>query len=122
MQRVIDGDTFVSGRNRDGSGSSVRLYGVDTPEQEEPCKEYLRERLAEGLEDCVVLLRELRGRGYCGGYSILKEYVQICRLGLVTWVMDRPPPYWSPKSRVMSSRVGQYSIWAMDFIALWEFR
>ena len=41
----------------------------------DPYKEYLRERLAEGLENCVVLLRELRGRGYTGGYSILKEYV-----------------------------------------------
>ncbi len=39
----------------------------------DPYKEYLRERLAEGLENCVVLLRELRGRGYTGGYSILKE-------------------------------------------------
>ena len=29
----------------------------------DPYKEYLRERLAEGLENCVVLLRELRGRG-----------------------------------------------------------
>ena len=41
----------------------------------DPYKEYLRERLAEGLENCVVLLRELRRRGYTGGYSILKEYV-----------------------------------------------
>ena len=36
----------------------------------DPYKEYLRERLAEGLENCVVLLRELRRRGYTGGYSI----------------------------------------------------
>ena len=49
----------------------------------DPYKEYLRVRLAEGLENCMVLLRELRGRGYTGGYSIpsassgqaLKEYV-----------------------------------------------
>ncbi len=32
VQRVIDGDSFVSGRNQDGSESRVRLYGVDTPE------------------------------------------------------------------------------------------
>ncbi len=34
VKRVIDGDTFVSGRNRDGLESRVRLYGVDTPERE----------------------------------------------------------------------------------------
>ncbi len=43
MQRVIDGDTFASGRNRDGSESRVRIYGVDTPEREEP-------RFEEGTE------------------------------------------------------------------------
>ncbi len=37
VQRVIDGYTFVSGRNRDGSESRDRIYGVDRPEQEEPC-------------------------------------------------------------------------------------
>ena len=31
--------------------------------------------MAEGLENCVVLLRELRGQGYTGGYSVLKEYL-----------------------------------------------
>ncbi len=35
----------------------------------DPYKEYLRERLVEGLENCVVLLRELRRRGYTGGRS-----------------------------------------------------
>ena len=30
VQRVIDGDTFVSGRNQDGSESRVRLYRVLT--------------------------------------------------------------------------------------------
>ena len=32
-------------------------------------------RLDEGLENCVVLHRELRARGYDGGCSILKSYV-----------------------------------------------
>jgi len=31
-------------------------------------------RMAEGLENCVVLHRELAARGYDGGYSILKGY------------------------------------------------
>ena len=36
---------------------------------------YVERRLGEGLENCVVLHRELRERGYDGGYSILKAYV-----------------------------------------------
>ncbi len=38
-------------------------------------KGYLQQRLEDGLDNCVVLLRELRAQGYTGGYSILKEYV-----------------------------------------------
>jgi len=40
---------------------------------------YIRARLAEGVDNCVLLLRELRGRGYTGGYTILKEYVKPLR-------------------------------------------
>ena len=36
---------------------------------------YVDRRLREGLDNCVVLHRELRERGYDGGYSILKAYV-----------------------------------------------
>ena len=53
VQRVIDGDTFVSGRNRDGSESRVRLYGVDTPERGEPCFEEATERFRELAGDRV---------------------------------------------------------------------
>ena len=38
--------------------------------------EYINRRMSEGLENCVVLLRELRFLGYKGGYSVLKEYVR----------------------------------------------
>ena len=41
----------------------------------DPYRGYVDRRLAEGLENCVVLHRELRGLGYDGGYSILKAYV-----------------------------------------------
>jgi transposase len=33
-------------------------------------------RLAEGVSNCVVLLREIRALGYRGSYTILKDYVQ----------------------------------------------
>ena len=41
----------------------------------DPYTGYVDHRLDEGLENCVVLHRELRARGYDGGYSILKAYV-----------------------------------------------
>ena len=37
--------------------------------------EYIDRRLDDGLENCVVLHRELQALGYDGGYSILKSYV-----------------------------------------------
>ena len=37
--------------------------------------EYVDRRLDEGLENCVVLHRELKALGYYGSYSILKSYV-----------------------------------------------
>ena len=41
----------------------------------DPYTQYVDRRLEEGLENCVVLHRELRTLGYDGGYSILKSYV-----------------------------------------------
>ena len=41
-----------------------------------PVAGYIDRRLSEGLENCVVLLRELRSRGYEGSYTILAEYVR----------------------------------------------
>ena len=37
--------------------------------------EYVDRRMSEGLENCVVLHRELKALGHDGGYSILKSYV-----------------------------------------------
>ena len=42
----------------------------------DPYTGYIDGRLSDGLDNCVALLRELRGLGYQGGYSILKEYVK----------------------------------------------
>jgi transposase len=49
------------------------------PSQLEPYRAYMHQRLSDGLTNCVVLLRELRERGYSGGYTILKDYVQPLR-------------------------------------------
>jgi len=45
----------------------------------DPYKEFILQRLAEGVDNCVVLLRELRAQGYTGGYTILKDFVQPLR-------------------------------------------
>ena len=41
----------------------------------EPFKDYLTERLRAGVWNAVVLLRELRERGYQGSYTILKDWL-----------------------------------------------
>jgi transposase len=72
------------------SRNTVRKYlrspevpqpGPRTPRQSklEPHIPHLQERLAAGIENCQVLLRELRERGYAGGYTILKDYVHPLR-------------------------------------------
>jgi len=38
-------------------------------------REYIMQRMAEGVFNCVVLLAEIRAQGYEGGYTILKEFV-----------------------------------------------
>jgi transposase len=45
----------------------------------DPYQAYVRQRVAEGVDNCVVLLRELQAQGYPGGYSILKDFVQPLR-------------------------------------------
>jgi len=45
----------------------------------EPFRKYIEQRLAHGVDNCVVLLREIREQGYTGGYTILKELVQPSR-------------------------------------------
>ena len=42
-------------------------------------KPYLKERLAAGVWNAMVLLRELRERGYTGGYTILTDYLRPLR-------------------------------------------
>lgn len=69
------------------SRNSVRKYlrSLGVPKEEprrrrpsklDPYTDHIDTRLSEGLDNCVVLLRELRALGYDGGYTILKDYVQ----------------------------------------------
>lgn len=45
----------------------------------DPYKPYLKERLAAGVWNAVVLLRELQARGYPGGYTLLREFLKPLR-------------------------------------------
>jgi transposase len=45
----------------------------------DPYSDYLHEQLARGVDNCVVLLRELRAQGYDGSYTLLKSFVQPLR-------------------------------------------
>jgi transposase len=52
------------------------VYGPRTPvvSKLEPFKLYLKERLQAGVWNARVLMRELRERGYDGGYTILTDW------------------------------------------------
>jgi len=57
---------------------AVPIYGPRAPRpgKLDPFRDYFEERLSAGAWNAVVLLRELKQRGYSGGYSILKEYLE----------------------------------------------
>jgi transposase len=59
----------------------VRPYGPRTPRKGvlNDYKPFLEQRLAAGVWNAVVLLRELRERGYTGGYTAIKDYVRPLR-------------------------------------------
>ena len=42
----------------------------------DPYTDYIDHRVSEGLENCRVLLREIRGLGYEGSYSTVADYVR----------------------------------------------
>ena len=56
-------------------------YGPRQPRPSllDPYRPYLRERMAAGVWNAVVLLRELKERGYEGGYTILRQFLQPLR-------------------------------------------
>ena len=54
--------------------------GPPRPSKLETYREHLLRRVRDGVENCVVLLRELKEQGYGGSYTILKEFVQPLRV------------------------------------------
>jgi transposase len=53
-------------------------YGPRAPRfsKIEPFQAYIDQRLSAGVWNAVVLLRELRERGYTGGYTVVKDYLR----------------------------------------------
>jgi len=45
------------------------------PSKLDPYKEYIMNRMAEGVFNCEILIREIREQGYTGGKTILKDFV-----------------------------------------------
>jgi transposase len=73
----------LTGFNRKTIRKHLRAGGIPRygpraarPSKLDVFKEYLEGRLGAGVWNAVVLLRELKERGYRGGYTILKEYLQ----------------------------------------------
>lgn len=64
---------------REGEAACLRRAGSPRAEKLDPYKEYLVARFQAALPDripTVVLFREIRSRGYCGGETRLKEFVR----------------------------------------------
>jgi transposase len=68
VRKYLRADTIPKPRPRPKRGSQLAPYVG-----------HVQQRLAEGVENCVVLLRELRAQGYEGSYTLLKAYVQPLR-------------------------------------------
>jgi transposase len=66
-------------------------YGprVPRPTKLDPFHAYLKERLAAGVWNAKVLLREIQERGYTGGYTALKDYLQPQRREAAVWAVRR---------------------------------
>jgi transposase len=84
----------------------VPSYGprIPQPSKLDPHKPYLEDRLKAGVWNAQVLLRELRQRGYGGGYTILKDWLHPQRAAGCTAAVRRfetPPGKHYGECRVM---------------------
>ena len=64
---------------RGGESAATRKPAPKRVEKLDPYKKYIVERMAAAAPDVIpasVLLREIQGRGYDGGYSRVKQFVR----------------------------------------------
>ena len=57
----------------------------------DPFKPYLNERLAQGERNATLLLTEITGQGYTGGYNTLARYLRPLRRLDAATLADLPP-------------------------------
>jgi len=74
-----------------GKPDAIPAYAPRPPRPSmlEPFHGYLRERLSAGVWNGVVLLRELKERGYPGGYTILTDWLRPQRSAAATAAVRR---------------------------------
>ena len=65
----------------------------------DPFVPYIKERLAAGVWNAVVLLAELKQRGYTGGYTVVKDYLRPLREEAEAVAVRRPPPHRGTRRR-----------------------
>lgn len=58
----------------------------------DPFKDYLKRRMDLGVFNCSKLLREIKQMGYCGGVTILKDYVKPFRGSQKAVIRYETPP------------------------------
>ena len=80
-----------------GDGASAVIEYTPRPKhgsKVEAFQAYIDERLSAGVWNAVVLLSELKARGYSGGYTILKDYLRPLRQqarGVAVRRFETPP-------------------------------
>src|SRR5271170_4589189 len=74
---------------RGGEAATTRKPARKRAEKLDPYKKYILDRMAAAAPDVIpaaVLLREIQGRGYDGGYSRVKQFIR----GLVPAAVPEP--------------------------------
>src|SRR5713226_6083903 len=79
ISKAIGIDRKTVRKYLDNSKTPTYTPRVPRPRILDPFKPYLDQRLAGGVWNAAVLLRELRERGYKGGYTILTDYLHPLR-------------------------------------------
>ena len=97
------------------------------PSKLDPYRPLLEERIEAGVLNTAVLLRELRARGYAGGVTILKEYVEPFRrqrqpaatARFETGLGEQAQVDWG-KFRYRAADGGERSMWCFVLVLSWS--
>jgi endonuclease YncB( thermonuclease family) len=125
--RIADGDT-ISLLDRNNKQHKVRLYGIDTPERDQPygkaATKALRQLLADGLVDVVIVETDSYGRQvgtvYHNGGNI---NVAMVASGYAWWYQHFAPHEHALRAAQEQAREQRLGLWADENpIAPWDWR